>query len=111
MSTAMDLSTDTSLSKLVSLIVETVQPEKVILFGSRSRGTARSDSDYDFLVIKSGIVNEREVTRAIYQSLFHFPDRVSVDVVAVDSVKFEKSRDILGLVYREADREGVVVYG
>jgi len=33
-------------------VVETAQPEKIILFGSRARGDARPASDFDVLVIK-----------------------------------------------------------
>lgn len=38
--------------EIVRRIVEAAQPDKVILFGSRARGRARPDSDFDFLVIK-----------------------------------------------------------
>jgi predicted nucleotidyltransferase len=37
---------------IVRRIVETAQPEKIILFGSRARGDARPHSDFDVLVIK-----------------------------------------------------------
>lgn len=37
--------------KIVDRIVNTIFPEKVVLFGSRARGEARSDSDIDLLVI------------------------------------------------------------
>src|SRR3989441_10250283 len=40
------------LEQIVARIVEQAQPEKVILFGSRARGDARSSSDFDILVIK-----------------------------------------------------------
>src|SRR5208282_3645972 len=37
---------------IVRRIVDTAQPEKVILFGSQARGDARPNSDFDVLVIK-----------------------------------------------------------
>ena len=40
------------LADIVRRIVETAQPEKIILFGSRARGDARPGSDFDLLVIK-----------------------------------------------------------
>jgi len=43
---------DDLIADIVRRIVETAQPEKVILFGSRARGDARPDSDFDVLVIK-----------------------------------------------------------
>ncbi len=43
---------DNLVRDIVRRIVQTTQPEKIILFGSRARGHARSDSDFDLLVIK-----------------------------------------------------------
>jgi hypothetical protein len=34
-------------------LVETLQPERIYLFGSRARGDAHPDSDYDLLVVVS----------------------------------------------------------
>ncbi len=44
--------TDSLLSDMVRAIVTEVDPEQVILFGSRARGDAREDSDVDLLVIE-----------------------------------------------------------
>ncbi len=43
---------DNLVRDIVRRIVQTTQPEKIILFGSRARGDARSGSDFDVLVIK-----------------------------------------------------------
>ena len=40
------------LNEAVGRIVAAGEPLQVILFGSRARGDAHSDSDYDFLVIE-----------------------------------------------------------
>jgi uncharacterized protein len=40
------------LKQMVEIIVETVAPNKIILFGSRAKGMARADSDYDFMICK-----------------------------------------------------------
>ncbi len=39
------------LAQMVRVIVEVAKPEKVILFGSRAKGIAQADADYDFLII------------------------------------------------------------
>jgi len=44
--------TDSLLEEVVRRIVETVQPDRIILFGSRARGEAGPGSDLDLLVIK-----------------------------------------------------------
>ena len=45
--------TDTLLQQMVKTIVAEVDPEHVILFGSRARGDATVDSDVDLVVVES----------------------------------------------------------
>lgn len=45
------LEKDEYLRKMVALIVDHYSPERVYLFGSKARGDAGPDSDYDFLVV------------------------------------------------------------
>ncbi|MFQ5589290.1 MAG: nucleotidyltransferase domain-containing protein [Nitrospiria bacterium] len=97
--------------KIVNTIVESVYPEKVILFGSRAKGNYRKDSDYDFIIIKSGVKNEREVSRRIYRALFDNNIRIAVDIIVVDSDKLEKNKDNPYLIYSWALKEGEIVYG
>ncbi|HEX8106203.1 MAG TPA: nucleotidyltransferase domain-containing protein [Kofleriaceae bacterium] len=37
--------------EMIARIVEVLHPEQVWLFGSRARGEARADSDWDFMAI------------------------------------------------------------
>ena len=39
--------------QMVETIVREVTPEAIILFGSRARGDARTDSDFDLLVVET----------------------------------------------------------
>jgi predicted nucleotidyltransferase len=59
----------------VDKIVTTVQPSKIILFGSQARGDASPDSDIDLLVItKSGENREQirlEIERVLRGRLFN----------------------------------------
>lgn len=41
------------LKEITQRLVAALDPDKVLLFGSRSRGDAREDSDVDLLIIKS----------------------------------------------------------
>ena len=45
--------TDALLDQMVQAIVAEVDPEQVILFGSRARGDAREDSDVDLVVVEA----------------------------------------------------------
>ena len=42
---------DPTLAEITHRLVETYQPERIYLFGSRARGTAWADSDCDLLVV------------------------------------------------------------
>ena len=41
-----------TIDQLVKVIVQEVNPQEVILFGSHARGDARPDSDVDVMVIE-----------------------------------------------------------
>lgn len=40
------------LAEVVRRLVEAIDPDRIILFGSRARGDARPDSDLDLLIVK-----------------------------------------------------------
>ena len=42
---------DPILAEIVRRLIETLQPERIYLFGSRARGDAGPDSDYDLMVV------------------------------------------------------------
>ena len=42
---------DIVLAEMVRRLVETYQPERIYLFGSKARGDAGPDSDYDIMVV------------------------------------------------------------
>ena len=99
------------LEKIVKKIVETAYPEKIILFGSRARGNNKKESDFDFMVIKKGVKNERDISRRIYRALFEERLGVSVDIIVVDKDKLERNKKNSYLIYSSALKEGEIVYG
>ena len=44
-------SEDQLLKQILDRLVPAFQPSKVVLFGSRAKGTAKKDSDYDFIFV------------------------------------------------------------
>ncbi len=85
---------------------------RVILFGSRARGTARPDSDLDFLVIEP-VVGDRfaEMFRLRQAVEGVFGDEVqAVDIIVTDEERFRRAKDTPNTLAFEAATEGRV-YG
>ncbi len=95
---------------LVEIITQTVNPEQVILFGSRATENPTPESDYDFMVIMHDVKNERQISRRIYHALLERRVDVAVDIVVVDADKLAEHRDTLGFIYRRALQDGEVCY-
>lgn len=96
-----------TLRTIVKIIVDAVDPDKIILFGSRSREGWSDDSDYDILVIKEGVYHRRRLTQRIYRELSLVP--VSIDIVVETPERLAVYGDIPGYVYSEA-LKGRVLY-
>jgi predicted nucleotidyltransferase len=99
---------DETLREIVDRIVSGFSPVRIILFGSRARGTAKADSDVDLLVVTDRPGSKRRQAVAIDLALADI--RVAKDVVVVDVEELERERDVVGTVAYPAWREGVVLY-
>jgi predicted nucleotidyltransferase len=61
---------DLILGEIVRRLAEAYHPERIYLFGSRARGAAGPDSDYDLLVIvPDSVLPERRRSRLAYEVL------------------------------------------
>lgn len=100
---------DTTLDKIIQKILEIITPEKIILFGSRAKNLNKEDSDYDILIIKSGIKNKREISRKIYRNLLG--TNASVDIIIEMPEIIDKYKDSIGYIYKNILQEGKVIYG
>lgn len=101
----------TILDKIINAILKVISPDKVILFGSQARGDARIDSDYDILVIKSGIENGAEIETEIYEKLFYEDFIAPVDVLVATPEIVEKYKNSVGCVLKSALKDGILIYG
>lgn len=104
--------TDDLLNRMVHAIVDEVDPERVILFGSRGRGDHHTDSDVDLIVVEAEPFGpersrHREMVR-LYHVLAEFVVPADVLVYSRDDVEYW--RDSLNHVLARALREGTVLY-
>lgn len=78
---------DKTLEKIINRILSVLIPDKIILFGSRAKGYARETSDYDLLIIKSGIFNKLAVEQEIYEKLVGIDESIDL-LVRTPEYKF-----------------------
>jgi predicted nucleotidyltransferase len=99
-----------ALDKAVARIVQAMQPEAIYLFGSRARGEARADSDYDLLVIVPD--DAPAVRRSLSATARVARDPgVPLDIVPCRRSVFERKRHHIGTLSYLAAHEGRLIYG
>lgn len=97
-----------TLREIIHRIVDTADPERIILFGSAVRGSMGPRSDIDLLIIKSGSYNPREIAGRICQNLYGTGK--ACDIIVVTPEQVEKYRNSPYLVIYPALKEGKVIY-
>ena len=99
-------------AEIVQRLVLAVNPEQIILFGSRARTDAREDSDVDLLVIESEPFGAARSRLSEIGRLESAIGRLSLatDLLVYSREEVEKWRNSPGHVIGRALREGKVMY-
>lgn len=100
---------DAVLAEMVSRLVAALAPERIYLFGSRARGDAGEDSDYDIMVI----VKERtgpgyHTEHVAHHALWGLG--IAKDVVVVTRAQFDRQRGVIASLPATVQREGRLLY-
>src|SRR5438105_1921893 len=96
------------LDTMVARIERVVRPERVILFGSRARGDARENSDFDLLVIAESDEPRYRRAAPLYAALADVP--VEADVLVYTPSEVEEWSAVPQAFVTTAIREGQVLY-
>ncbi len=97
-----------SLRPAIQRIVQELQPEKVILFGSYAYGTPNPHSDVDLLVIMKTKARRKERSWAVSRLLL--PRPFPVDILVRTPKEVEKALDSGDFFLKEILRRGKVLY-
>lgn len=97
-----------TLAEIVRRIVAAIDPDKVILFGSRARGDARPDSDYDLLVIKDTTERTLNLEKAAYRAMKGLV--VGVDILVETPDRVDRLGSHIKTIFGAAVQEGTPVY-
>jgi len=99
---------DAELRRALSVLVDRFEPERVILFGSRARGTADARSNVNLLIVCPMRGSRRALQVAMDRALRGCG--FARDIVILTREEFERDRHVPGTVARPAWLEGRVLY-
>jgi predicted nucleotidyltransferase len=98
-----------AIKDITTQVIEKYQPEKIILFGSATRGDSNFDSDADFLIIKKktpyyGADRIRQISRLINRD-------IPVDFLIYRPEELKKRVEMGDPFLKAILKEGKVLYG
>ncbi len=97
------------LGVVVQRLVAALRPERIYLFGSRARGDADQDSDFDLLVVVPEVIGSPY--RLHQQALgVLWGLGAPVDVLVVSRERFERQRGVVASLPATVEREGRLLY-
>jgi predicted nucleotidyltransferase len=100
---------DPILTEIVSRLVDAFKPEAIYLYGSRVRGEAREDSDYDLLMVVSASALPRyRRDQEAFRELCGLG--VSKEVIVLTREEFEAKRTVICSLAATVSREGMLLY-
>jgi hypothetical protein len=103
-------SEDAVLAEIIRRLVEALDPQMIWLFGSRGRGDARPDSDFDLLVVaKEDGGFDCDDYDKVYAPLRG--TGIGADVIPCDYATFMASLDLNTSIVRRIVDEGQLIFG
>jgi predicted nucleotidyltransferase len=102
--------TKAQISSLTKEIVEAINPEKILLFGSYANGTATEESDVDILVIVDELKDKRyKVISHIYNKIWNKFD-FEKDIKIYTKSEVEDWKNVRRAFVTKAFNEGILIY-
>ena len=102
--------TDNLLEEISKRLAESIQPERIYLFGSHAAGRANDDSDVDLLaVVPDTEKSLRKIAIEGRKSLWEI--KIPLDLIVCTKFQFDRFRDVKNSIMNEAFCFGRVIYG
>ena len=105
------MSPQQTLNAIKSTVGAFLPDAKVLLFGSRARGQATKDSDYDLLIVTNDTFAPRvkmdwesKIRKALVYSL-----KAPFDVILASTKEVEEKKNLTGHIVQYAIREGIEI--
>ena len=95
-------------AEITRRIVEGFHPQRIVLFGSRARGDARADSDYDVLIVAPSDQDIHQRLVPVYSALRGLG--IAKDILWFTPEEVTDWQDVRPHVISRALREGKILY-
>lgn len=95
---------------LVNRIITAVDPDKIVLFGSRAEESHRPESDIDLIVVRDSTEPFHKRAIPIYAALADLPIEVDVDILVYTPEEIEEWRGASAALVTTALRQGRTIY-
>ena len=96
------------LAEMVRRLVEALDPDRIVLFGSRARGDQQPDSDVDLLIVKASNGSTDQWDVRAYEALTGLG--IPTDILCYTTQEVEDWAPVRNHVISRALREGQVLY-
>jgi predicted nucleotidyltransferase len=105
-----NLESDPMLAEIVQRLITEFGPEQIYLFGSRARGEAGSDSDYDLMVIVPQATEPGyRLAQRAHSLLWGLG--VAADILVWTREQFDSRRQVVASLPATILRQGRLLYG
>jgi uncharacterized protein len=96
---------------IVERIAKYCKPEKIILFGSLARGSEKSDSDIDLLIIKKSDKKRPFRTKEIFEAVRGLDRSFPLDPIVYTPEEISERLALGDYFIKEVFDQGKVMYG
>lgn len=103
-----DWTTDDTLAEMIRRILAIGTPHKIVLFGSRARGDAHADSDYDLLLVEPSELPRHKRAARYRRALTGLAG--AKDILVWTPEEIAEWRDVPNAFVTEAVQKGIVLY-
>jgi predicted nucleotidyltransferase len=97
-----------AITGMVRRIVESVDPDRVLVYGSYAHNRADAESDVDFFLIFRELPDRRDVVRRAYEALVG--TELPKDLVVATEEEFERYRKVASTIHSIVHNQGYIVY-
>lgn len=107
---ARTLYTESELDRIVRRIVETYDPDKIILFGSYAYGLPDRDSDFDLFIIKETTESSRERVGRVLEAVWPLPVEQAIEPYVVTRAELQERLRFGDQFVQKIVRHGQTLY-